>query len=413
MPTRDDVELLVHARNTVVGAAQDELVKVFSAVEGKDPETIRNVLIEAVPAIVGDHGNAAAVAAAADWYMQLREKDIPGAMGFQISLGEPVADDVVRENVRYASKFLFGSDPAMTITALHGAIGRHVKYAEMSTIRQMGTKDTLNVRFALVPRPPMTCAWCSMLSSRGWVYESEVSARGAQHTGCDCSVVPSWDSEKAHIDGYDPELDYRRYKKARDSLDSAYPTDGEISKRMREMFPDDFTDGMMNPGRKKFTEDGSIDYNEWRKRRQEAARQAKQGAFGHAAFARRIPPVKPDKVPDSWPDDLPTLKMNKWNHILYGDQNGGGHLPGHEWWKGGTPFPSGWSKNDISAAMEAALRNPDRIQVGVKNQKEYVANIDGHNVLVVVASRSDGTKIINSAYIVDPNWRKNESSKRG
>ncbi|MDK8345439.1 hypothetical protein QP868_02225 [Brevibacterium sp. UMB1308A] len=395
MPTRDDIELLVHARNTLIGKAQRELVAVFSAVERKDPRVVRNVLLEAVPVLVRKYGDGAA-AAAADWYLQMRAKDVPGAVDFPIVLGDPVPDGVVRDNVRYAAKFLFGGDPAMTVGALHGAIGRHVKYAEMSTLWQLGVKDTVTVRYALVPRPPMTCSWCSFLSSRGWVYTSEAKGLASQHSNCDCSVVPSWDAEKAHIDGYDPEADHRRYKRARASVPAqgVGETSDEFTARVlrqaREMFPDDYTDGKMRQ-RREFTSDGSIDLNVWRRKRQDRAREAKRGHYGHEALARRIPPSRPDAVPSSWSDDLPELSAKAWNHILYGFDGRGGHLPGYEWVNGGTPFPVDWTKHDIVEAAEAVLRHPELVvEDDVTGRLTFTRVVNGFKVLVGASKQSTG-----------------------
>ena len=396
MATRDDIELLVHARNTLIGKAQRELVAVFSAVERKDPRVVRNVLLEAVPVLVRKYGDGAA-AAAADWYLQMRAKDVPGAVDFPIVLGDPVPDGAVRDNVRYAAKFLFGGDPAMTVGALHGAIGRHVKYAEMSTLWQLGVKDTVTVRYALVPRPPMTCSWCSFLSSRGWVYTSEAKGFASQHSNCDCSVVPSWDAENAHIDGYDPESAYRMYKAARKEAESDGSTaDAAVAGKLRELFPDDLTDGTM--GKRRFTEDGSIDLNVWRRKRQDRAREAKRGHYGHEALARRIPPSRPDMVPSSWPDDLPELSAKAWNHILYGVDGRGGHLPGYEWVNGGTPFPVDWTKQDIIEAAEAVLRSPDEVQFPSNSITTYTGVIDGHSVRVAVSSNTAGRSSVASIY---------------
>ena len=77
--------------------------------------------------------------------------------------------------------------------------------------------DPTRPRWARVPRGRVTCAFCTMLAGRGFVYTSEDAAGGGlgnrYHNHCDCEPVPSWGEAK--LSGYDPEgLDalYRRAK---------------------------------------------------------------------------------------------------------------------------------------------------------------------------------------------------------
>ena len=69
------------------------------------------------------------------------------------------------------------------------------------------------MRFARVPTGAVTCSFCMMLASRGWIYASEKSAGAFDryHAHCDCQVVPSWASKPAGIAGYDPEALKERY----------------------------------------------------------------------------------------------------------------------------------------------------------------------------------------------------------
>ncbi len=77
--------------------------------------------------------------------------------------------------------------------------------------------DPTRPRWARVPRGRVTCAFCTMLAGRGFVYTSEEAAGGGlgnvYHAHCDCEPVPSWGEAK--LAGYDPRrLDalYRRAK---------------------------------------------------------------------------------------------------------------------------------------------------------------------------------------------------------
>ena len=74
--------------------------------------------------------------------------------------------------------------------------------------RQMAniSNDPTRPRWARVPRGSVTCAFCTMLAGRGFVYTSEEAAGGGlgnrYHNHCDCEPVPSWGEAK--LSGYDP-----------------------------------------------------------------------------------------------------------------------------------------------------------------------------------------------------------------
>lgn len=77
-----------------------------------------------------------------------------------------------------------------------------------------------DVRFARVPSGIETCAFCFMLSGRGFVYSSELTAEGGlhgMHNNCDCIVVPGVKGV-TRIDGYNPEEMYKRWKMCEDAI---------------------------------------------------------------------------------------------------------------------------------------------------------------------------------------------------
>lgn len=67
--------------------------------------------------------------------------------------------------------------------------------------------DPTKPRWARVPRGRVTCAFCTMLAGRGFVYTSEDAAGGGLgntfHDHCDCEPVPTWGEAK--LSGYDPD----------------------------------------------------------------------------------------------------------------------------------------------------------------------------------------------------------------
>ncbi|MEJ5921788.1 hypothetical protein [Bifidobacterium thermophilum] len=84
--------------------------------------------------------------------------------------------------------------------------------------RQMAdiANDSTRPRWARVPCGSVTCAFCTMLAGRGFVYTSEEAAGGGlgnrYHAHCDCEPVPSWG--EARLSGYDPEKLDALYKEA-------------------------------------------------------------------------------------------------------------------------------------------------------------------------------------------------------
>lgn len=95
--------------------------------------------------------------------------------------------------------------------------------------------DPTHPRWARVPRGRVTCAFCTMLAGRGFVYTSEDAAGGGlgskYHNHCDCEPVPSWG--EARLAGYDPEKLDALYKDAARGLPAGASYRDALA-RMRE-----------------------------------------------------------------------------------------------------------------------------------------------------------------------------------
>lgn len=81
----------------------------------------------------------------------------------------------------------------------------------------------------------------NLSTSEGWYTANSITV-----SNCDCEIVCSWDADQAHIAGYDPDAMYDRYLTARQQLEAEgmpVPSDADIAARMRELFPDQYTDG--------------------------------------------------------------------------------------------------------------------------------------------------------------------------
>ena len=101
------------------------------------------------------------------------------------------------------------------------------------------------------------------------MYRSEKTAKYAKgsfslfHDDCDCQIVPEWDRDQAHIEGYDPDRMYSEYMHARSLIenggldDDTYrmikattkgnpdnPNDpNTLVYLMRRLYPDRYKDG--------------------------------------------------------------------------------------------------------------------------------------------------------------------------
>lgn len=82
--------------------------------------------------------------------------------------------------------------------------------------------DLTRPRWARVPRGRVTCAFCTMLAGRGFVYWTAQSAGlgSTYHRHCDCMIEPSFG--KQELSGYDPDPYQRLYTAARSRLDAEH-----------------------------------------------------------------------------------------------------------------------------------------------------------------------------------------------
>jgi hypothetical protein len=155
-------------------------------------------------------------------------------------------EQAVRGSVRALAGGLWTDAPLDAVEQIAAAMKRHVLYSSRDTVARNVNRDPNRPRFARVPRGAETCAWCDMLASRGWVYHTRETA-GEQafnefHDSCDCAIVPEWDADTSHIDGYDPDELYDRYLTARAELEAegAPVTDAAVAARMELLFPDNY-----------------------------------------------------------------------------------------------------------------------------------------------------------------------------
>lgn len=220
----------------------------WRTVQNLSPEWQRDMLLDAVPALVRKYGNIAA-SAAAEWYERTRAKQVGGS--YEPVTSDHFPDAAIQATVRYKAGDLFTGNSADMAAFLQGALNRWVQYSGRETVARNVRHDPSKPRFARVPTGAKTCVFCGMLASRGFVYYTERSAGGdfnRFHSECDCQVVAEWDKDTHHIEGYDPDTMYDKYLRARDAAETdsggQTPSTESILANMRRMYPNDFTDGV-------------------------------------------------------------------------------------------------------------------------------------------------------------------------
>ncbi len=241
MTSREEANRLSAAQKRLVKQAQGEIAAFFGTLDLTRPAAVRDALLQIVPLLVNEYGGIASLAAA-EWYEQAHP-------GNYLAQTVPMAlDGQVQGAVRYHAASLFGDDPALMLSALQGSVQRFISYGGRATVARNVQLDPLKPRFARVPSGSHTCAWCSLMASRGFVYVTRNTAGLTDkfHDDCDCQIVSSWDKDQTHMEGYDPDQMYDQYLQARSAVEAAgNPLDDtNIATEMRRMFPDVFTDGV-------------------------------------------------------------------------------------------------------------------------------------------------------------------------
>jgi hypothetical protein len=240
--TRDDVNTLRDAGRGVVALARNDLQAFWNSLNLSRPEAVRDELIEFVPQLVREYGDVAATVAA-EWYEQVR---FPVAGAYNATTVNATNAAQVEGGVRATAGKLFTDSPEAMLALVSGGVQRYVMASQRGTIARNVAQDPSKPRFARVPTGRKTCAWCTMLASRGFVYLNRQTAGVSDHYhgDCDCQAVAEWEADRHYITGYDPDQMYDQYLEARAATDAlGQPlSDRNIAVQMRTLYPDAFTD---------------------------------------------------------------------------------------------------------------------------------------------------------------------------
>lgn len=149
--------------------------------------------------------------AAAKWYEEVRADALPDVDdGFEASLAQTYSKKAIVEEIHdhiLSNRNKFDE-------AIVDAMDRWVKVPGRATIAENCKRDPKKPRYALVPQGK-TCAFCTMLAGRGFVYKSEKTAH-KMHNHCDCVACPEWNANPNKIRGYNPDALSDEWDKAKE-----------------------------------------------------------------------------------------------------------------------------------------------------------------------------------------------------
>ena len=192
-------------------------------VDGMQAEQMREHLGERYPALVRAYGMVAAEAACEFYDAQRAISGVADTYGeYEAVVSYPEWLDV--ESAKQVNAVSAGVGQAVG-DAVYGFLeGRGMKSVmgcADSTLDYNASRDPAHPKWALVPHLG-ACAWCNMLGSRGFVYQSELTVGAARHNRCKCTPVVDFDTANPKLKGYDPDELLDRYKKAEESGETRF-----------------------------------------------------------------------------------------------------------------------------------------------------------------------------------------------
>ena len=185
--------------------AADELtafVQRIGGYQGHEEETI-----EFAYGLATRYGEAAAAAAC-----EMYDSTAKGA-GVSVPPAEPADTATYSETAKAVRGAAKRSDKVIP-----QAVSRLVKQAGADTVLENADRD--GAQFAWIPAGD-TCAFCLMLASRGWQYQSKKAMKNGHaehiHANCDCQYAVRFVEKgkiKGGVEGYDPDRYLEMYDSA-------------------------------------------------------------------------------------------------------------------------------------------------------------------------------------------------------
>lgn len=172
----------------------------------------KQAAVEYAFALATKYGEAAAEAAC-----EMYDAIANTYAGGRIRAAEPAATATFPET----AKAMYGAmKRTRNIEYLASVTGRLVKQASADTMTMNALRD--GGEWAWIPSGD-SCAFCRMLSSRGWQRASKKAlVRGHAehiHANCDCNYCVRFD-ENMNVEGYDPDALFEEYEKYKEEYGS-------------------------------------------------------------------------------------------------------------------------------------------------------------------------------------------------
>ncbi len=181
--------------------AAEEAARFVAEIGGIDGHL--DEVIEYAYGLATRYGEAAA-ALACEMYDAIAE-----AQGALVPAALPAETATYAETARAVGGVLRDQNGTVPST-----VGRLVKQAAADTMLQNAKRD--GAQFAWVPMGD-TCAFCMMLASNGWQYQSRKALKNGHaehiHANCDCEYCVRFDGESG-VEGYDPDKYLEKYNSA-------------------------------------------------------------------------------------------------------------------------------------------------------------------------------------------------------
>ena len=193
------------------------------AVDGMSEQQLRAYLVDNYYAIVRAYGTVAAEAAR-EFYAEQR-----AISGVADQHGEYEAVTSYPEWLESESAIQANSVAAtageVVANVVYGYLEAHGMRSVMgcadSTLDYNASRDPAHPKWALVPHPG-ACAWCVMLGSRGFAYQSERTVGASRHNRCKCTPIVDFDTENPKLKGYSPEKLLKKYEAREKSGETSF-----------------------------------------------------------------------------------------------------------------------------------------------------------------------------------------------
>ena len=202
---------------TQAGKASSYALAYLAAMRAMFPDVgvaeVRDAAIEGIRESLSTYGDQAAALAGALFDQLAAEHGYAAS-----STVQSVIDDAeIERKVRYFAGSLASGKVEEFDRSVSDLTGYYVKRSAFENMVRNCERN--GIRYARVPSGTETCAFCFMLSSRGFVYRSKGSASknhrtgGGYHLNCDCIVVPGFGDmpPDAQVEGYAPSKMYDRW----------------------------------------------------------------------------------------------------------------------------------------------------------------------------------------------------------